>query len=194
MTRDPGVGVDGGLGVAVGVGRSVGRGVVRGAGFGVGLGVGRGVGLGVGFEVGSGLGVGLIVTVPADSASANLSLLSADSFTGWEPTGSRPLQRNVTPRFQSVPPTRAIACAVPPIVTRTQFAGDPSRLRYETVTTTDVVGYPLVGETDASNSFVGPAAAHAGTAADKTSTSAASEATNRACRPQPIKDRYPVPR
>jgi hypothetical protein len=192
-TPDPAVGVGVGRGVDAGVGRSVGRGVGFGVGREVDLGVGFGVGSGVAFGVGAGVGVGLIVTVPAASVSENRSRLKAATLTTWDPTGRRPDQRNVTPRFQSVPLTRAMAWPVPPIVTRTQFAGDPSRLRYDTVTTMAVVGYPERGETAASDSLVGPAAAHTGTTLDRTSARAASEATDRPRRPSRIKGRDRVP-
>jgi hypothetical protein len=99
----------------------------------------------------------------------------------------------VTPRFQSDPALFVIACVVPPSLTRTQFAGVPSRFRYDTVTTMVVVGKPESGETAASESLVGPAAAHAGTTADRTSTNAAIDATIRACRPPPTRDHDRVP-
>lgn len=149
--------------------------------------MGSGVGLGVGFGVGLGVGLGVagcwIVTDPAATSSAKRSRLSAAIVTGCEPAGSLPDQRNVTPRFQSSPATRVIPRVDPATVTRTQSAGEPSRFRYETVITTVVVGWPVRGETVASDRRVGPAAAQAGTTADSTSTTAASDATIRVCHP-----------
>jgi hypothetical protein len=146
-----------------------------------------GVGFGVGFGVGSGVGFGVagcsIVTEAAEISSAKRSRLRAAIDTGCEPTGSLPDHRKVTPRFQSSPATRAIARVEPATVTRTQSAGDPSRFRYVTVTTTVVVGWPVCGETVASERRVGPAAAHAGTTADSTSTAAAIDAAIRVCHP-----------
>ena len=166
-----------GFGVGRGVGRAVGLGVGRGVGRGVGLGVGRGVGRGVGFGVGG----GEIVTVPAEIVSENRSRLIAWIEMACEPTGNRPAQRNVTPRFQSVPLVRTIVRADPATVTRTQLAGDPSRFRYPTVIATVVVVVPERGDADGSESRVGPEPAHAGATADSRRRTATIDAQIRAC-------------
>jgi hypothetical protein len=158
------------VGVAVGAvvgaaanGATVGFGVGRVVGRGVGLGVGRGVGR----AVGSGVGGAEIVTVPAEIVSENRLRLIAAIEMACEPTGNRPAQRNVTPRFQSVPLVRAIVRVDPATVTRTQSAGDPSRFRYPTVIATVVVVVPERGDADGSERRVGPGPAHAGATANR---------------------------
>ena len=94
------------------------------------------------------------------------------------PTGSLPAHLNVTPFFQSDPPTWLIACVDAPVVTRTQSAGDPSRVRNETVTTIVVAVVPLRGATAASDNRVGPEPAQAGaTAANSSATETTAAAT-----------------
>ncbi len=178
------VSVGAAVGVAVGAvvgtaatGAAIGFGVGRGVGRAVGLGVGRGVGRGVGFGVGG----GEIVTVPAEIVSENRSRLIAWIEMACEPTGNRPAQRNVTPRFQSVPLVRTIVRADPATVTRTQLAGDPSRFRYPTVIATVVVVVPERGDADGSESRVGPEPAHAGATADSRRRTATIDAQIRAC-------------
>ncbi len=139
-----GLGEDGAAGLGEGRGASVGDGVgaavalavgagvgARGAAVGsaVGRGVGRGVYRGVGRGVASGVGGGEIVTLPAPMSSEKRSRLSASIETACAPTGNLPAHRNVTPRFQSVPLTLDMAWVDPATLTRTQSAGEPSRLR-----------------------------------------------------------------
>ena len=126
---DRGSTVGASVGAGVAVGRGVGRGVGAGVGLGVGFGVGSGVGSGVGLGVGLGVGGGLMVTVPAPSLSSKRSRLIASNTTSCVPTGSLPVQRKRTSRFQSPSATRAIGWVDPATCTRTQFAGEPSRLR-----------------------------------------------------------------
>jgi hypothetical protein len=135
--------------------------------------------------VGSGVGA-LIVTVPALSASSNLSRLIASIATWWLPTGSRPDQRNVTPRFQSSPAIWLIAWVSPATRRRTQSAGEPSRFRYATVTTIAVAGVPESGDSEASNRRVGPEPAHTGTTVDSAIRTAAIDATIRAGHRPPV--------
>ena len=150
-------------------------------GFGVGRGVGLGVGRGVGRGVGSGVGGAEIVTVPAEIVSENRSRLIAAIEMACEPTGNRPAQRNVTPRFQLVPLVLAIVRVDPATVTRTQSAGDPSRFRYPTVIATVVVVVPERGDADGLERRVGPGPAQAGATADKRRRTATIDAPIRAC-------------
>jgi hypothetical protein len=133
-----GAGVDRGAGGAVargvetGAGLAVGRGVGAAVGRGVGLAVGLGVGFGVGLGVGAGVGVAatVMVTEPAASWSSNRSRLIASKEIVCVPTGSRPVHVKVTSRFQSgLGSVVVIGRAAPATETRTQFAGEPSRLR-----------------------------------------------------------------
>jgi hypothetical protein len=169
--RDAGVGWGVATGVGDGVGLGVGAEVGRGVGFGVGAGVavGRGVGLGVGLGVGAGVGA-VIVTVPADSRSSKRSRLIASMVTAWAPTGSVPDQVKRVPVFQLPVPDRTMAWLDPAAVTRTQSAGEPSRLRYVTVTVTTVCGVPERGDAPASDRRVGPEFAAAGAASAATSS------------------------
>lgn len=135
---DVGAGLGRGVGVAVGrvvglgVGATVARGVGAGVGFAVALGVGLGVGLGVAFGVGCGVGAGVggrvIVTEPPPRLSLNRSRLIASNVAVWVPAGSLPDHWKRTPCFQAVPEV-LMACVLPATRTRTQSAGDPSRLR-----------------------------------------------------------------
>src|SRR5215204_1435305 len=65
-----------------------------------------------------------------------------------------------------------MACVDPATLTRTQSAGDPSRLRYVTAKTIVVLVVPLPGDTEAPDRRVGPAAADAGATRARTSTMA----------------------
>ena len=134
--------------VGLGVDSGVGLGVGFGVGAGVGLGVGFGVGLGVGAGVGFGVGVGgtVMVTDPPLRLSANRDRLIASKVTACVPAGSLPLQANCTSFFQLTPPVRVIACVAPATLTRTQSAGEPSRLWYLTVNVIWVAVVPLPGE------------------------------------------------
>jgi hypothetical protein len=119
-----GTAVGAGLGVAVGA--AVALAVGAGVGLGVGFGVGRGVGFGV--AVGAGVAGAVIVTDPPLRVSLNRSRLIASKVTVWVPAGNLPDQLKRTPAFQSVPPV-LIACVEPATRTRTESAGEPSRLR-----------------------------------------------------------------
>jgi hypothetical protein len=170
------------VGRAVGVAcaPTVGAAVGRGVGLAVGRGVGVGLGLGVGAAVGAGVGAGRIVTVPAETESVKRSRLRALMVMAWVPAGRRPAQRNVTPRFQSVPADRAMVRVTPAMRTRTQSAGDPSRLRYVTVTVIVVVVVPERGDAAGSDNFVGPAPAHTGATSDSATRMPATRAPRRA--------------
>jgi hypothetical protein len=164
----------------------------------VGFAVGFGVGFGVGAAVGAGVGAGLIVTLPAETESVKRSRLRALMVIAWVPTGRRPAQRNVTPRFQSVPPDRVMLRVTPAIRTRTQSAGDPSRLRYETVTVMVVAVVPERGDAVGSDNFVGPAPAHTGAASDSATRIAAAKApspgtTGVERRAEPARERATIP-
>ena len=121
-------------GLAVGVGRgvAVGTALALAVGAGVGLGVGLGVGFGVGFGVGLGVGLGVggtvIVTDPPPRLALNRSRLIPSNVTVCVPAGSLPDQLKRTPAFQSAPLV-PMPCVDPATRTRTQSAGDPSRLR-----------------------------------------------------------------
>jgi hypothetical protein len=160
-----------GRGVGVAVGRVVALGaavaVARGVGAGVGLAVGLGVGSGVGFGVGAGVGGSVIVTEPAARLSLNRSRPIASNVAAWVPAGSLPDHWKRTPCFQFVPEV-LMRCVAPATRTRTQSAGDPSRLRYVTEKAIVVSVVPLPGDADPFDSFVGPAAAEAGAASART--------------------------